>query len=179
MWRSKRAFARGEQRFDDATDRRGMEALRELVAMARERGYAIGIGTRRGPSRSCATSEFLLTTEVELVSLCDLMESGDNGKIFVRLGVNTTTSRRCAMRKAVEPTRWPRGRGRDGRRPDHGPPARRSPPFRTATSALSRGCRPHSTSNGATPECRRSHWRSGLMRCLVPERREEITTEGG
>lgn len=64
---------------DDATDRReDVEArLRELVAMARERGYAIGIGHPHPWTFEALRGfpEFLLTTEVELVSLCDLIES--------------------------------------------------------------------------------------------------------
>jgi polysaccharide deacetylase 2 family uncharacterized protein YibQ len=64
---------------DDDTDRReDVEArLRELVATARERGYAIGIGHPHPWTFEALRDfpEFLLTTEVELVSLCDLIES--------------------------------------------------------------------------------------------------------
>lgn len=64
---------------DDATDRReDVDArLRDLVETARERGYAIGIGHPHPWTFEALRdfSEFLLTTEVELVSLCDLIES--------------------------------------------------------------------------------------------------------
>ena len=64
---------------DDATDRReDVDArLRQLVETARERGYAIGIGHPHPWTFAALRDfpEFLLTTEVELVSLCDLIES--------------------------------------------------------------------------------------------------------
>jgi polysaccharide deacetylase 2 family uncharacterized protein YibQ len=64
---------------DDATDRReDVDArLHALVETARVRGYAIGIGHPHPWTFEALRdfSEFLLTTDVELVSLCDLIES--------------------------------------------------------------------------------------------------------
>jgi polysaccharide deacetylase 2 family uncharacterized protein YibQ len=64
---------------DDDTDRREeVDArLQKLVETARERGYAIGIGHPHPWTFEALRDfpEFLLTTEVELVSLCDLIES--------------------------------------------------------------------------------------------------------
>jgi polysaccharide deacetylase 2 family uncharacterized protein YibQ len=64
---------------DDAGDRReDVDArLRELVATAKKRGYAIGIGhPHPGTLESLrGLDEYLLANDVELVSLCDLIES--------------------------------------------------------------------------------------------------------
>lgn len=64
---------------DDATDRRDVvEArLRDLVETARTKGVAIGIGHPHPWTLDAlrALDAYLQTTDVELVSLCDLMES--------------------------------------------------------------------------------------------------------
>ncbi|HXV14712.1 MAG TPA: divergent polysaccharide deacetylase family protein [Candidatus Krumholzibacteria bacterium] len=64
---------------DDATDRRDdvETRLRELADTAREKGVAIGIGHPHPWTLEAlrAFESYLLTTDIELVSLCDLIES--------------------------------------------------------------------------------------------------------
>lgn len=71
--------AKNTEFLDAATDRREDvdTRLRELVETARKRGYAIGIGHPHPWTFEALRDfpEFLLTTDVELVSLCDLIES--------------------------------------------------------------------------------------------------------
>ncbi len=71
--------AKNDEFLDDGTSRREeVDArLRELVATAQKKGFAIGIGHPHPWTLEALRGfdEYLETTDVELVSLCDLIES--------------------------------------------------------------------------------------------------------
>ena len=71
--------AKNDEFLDDGTNRREeVDArLRELVATAQKKGFAIGIGHPHPWTLDALRGfdEYLETTDVELVSLCDLIES--------------------------------------------------------------------------------------------------------